>query len=78
MFLWPYQRERMNRHLCYYDETNGDLKYAKWNGAWTFEIVESAGELLDNTVPLHLNGLGEPAISYYDASLGKLEICDDI
>lgn len=62
-----------NRHLCYYDESNGDLKYALWNGAWSLEIVESAGNV-GQYCSIALNNAGEPAISYYDASLGKLKL----
>jgi hypothetical protein len=61
-----------NRHLCYFDESNGDLKYALWNGAWSLEIVESAG-YVGQYCSIALNNVGEPAVSYYDASLGKLK-----
>lgn len=61
------------RHLCYYDETNADLRYAYWDGiTWNFEIVDSAGDV-GMYCSLALNGEGEPAISYYDAFLGNLK-----
>lgn len=66
------QTETDNRHLCYYDETNSNLRYAGWNGAWAFDVVDSAGEV-GQYCSIDLNGLGEPAISYYDAFLGNLK-----
>ena len=32
--------------ISYYDETNDDLKYAKWNGSsWDIETVDSVGSV---------------------------------
>lgn len=56
-----------NRHLCYYDATNGDLKYAFWDGSWSYEVVDNAGDV-GAFCSLALNSAGEPAISYYDAT----------
>lgn len=65
--------ETNNGHLCYYDETKGDLRYTYWDGAlWTNEIVDSAGDV-GQYCSIDVNGLGEPAISYYDAFLGNLK-----
>ena len=34
-----------NPRISYYDNTNGDLKYASYNGAaWAITTVDSAGE----------------------------------
>jgi hypothetical protein len=56
------------RHICYYDGTNGDLKYAYWDGvSWAYEIVDSDGDV-GRFCSLDLNSAGEPAISYYDDS----------
>lgn len=72
------------RHLCYYDFTNGNLKYAQKVGAanWQFQIVD--GDVADGDginegdvgyyCSLDLNGMGQPAISYYDNSHGDLKI----
>ena len=72
------------RHLCYYDYTNGNLKYAQKVGAaaWEFQIVD--GDVADGDginegdvgyyCSIDLNGLGEPAISYYDNSHADLKL----
>ena len=56
------------RHICYYDATNRDLKYAYWDGViWSFEVVDGDGDV-GKFCSLALNSAGEPAISYYDES----------
>lgn len=72
------------RHICYYDFTNGNLKYAQKVGAapWEFQIVD--GDVTDGDginegdvgyyCSIDLNGLGQPAISYYDNSHGDLKL----
>jgi hypothetical protein len=72
------------RHLCYYDFTNGNLKYAQKVGAaaWEFQIVD--GDVTDGDginegdvgyyCSIDVNGLGQPAISYYDNSHGDLKV----
>jgi hypothetical protein len=72
------------KHLCYYDLTNGNLKYAQKVGAaaWEFQVVD--GDVTDGDginegdvgyyCSIDLNGLGQPAISYYDNSHGDLKI----
>jgi hypothetical protein len=71
-------------HLCYYDYTNGNLKYAQKVGAaaWEFQIVD--GDVADGDginegdvgyyCSIDLNGVGQPAISYYDNSHGDLKV----
>lgn len=51
-----------NYHIAYYDATNADLKYAKWNGSsWNLEIVDSSGgEYID----IVLDSNEYPHISY--------------
>ena len=63
--------------ISYSDATNGNLKYASWDGArWTVTTVDSTGwvgtytSLAFNT----FNSLGRPAISYYDATNGDLRL----
>ena len=53
-------------HISYYDETNDDLKYARWNGtAWNTQTVDSAGDVGASTsIALDVNGY--PHISYGD------------
>lgn len=72
------------RHICYLDLTNGNLKYAQKVGAaaWEFQVVD--GDLTDGDgvnegdvgyyCSIDLNGLGQPAISYYDNSHGDLKV----
>ncbi len=54
--------------ISYYDEVNGDLKYAHWTGsAWDIRTIDS-----DNNVGMYsslaMNANGNPSISYYDAT----------
>jgi hypothetical protein len=52
-------------HISYYDETNGDLKYAYLDASgWQMEVVDSAGNAGEYT-SLVLDGDGYPHISYY-------------
>ncbi len=61
------------RHLCYYDETNGDLRYAQGNDvSWALEAVDTYGDV-GRYCSIALNNLGEPAISYNDTTRGKLK-----
>ncbi len=57
-----------NPHISYYDGTNYDLKYARWNGAsWEIETVDSDGSVGWYT-SLALDSSGNPHISYWDLS----------
>lgn len=60
-------------HICYYDYTHGDLKYAYWNGThWIIEVVDSNGDVgRDCSIALDSNDF--PHISYYDATNGNLK-----
>lgn len=73
------------RHICYYDYTNGNLKYARWEGAgpWERQVVDGAvgfdGDAVDEGdvglfCSIDLNAAGEPTISYYDNSHGDLKV----
>lgn len=73
------------RHICYYDYTNGNLKYARWEGAgpWERQVVDGAVGFDGDTVDegdvglfcsIDLNAAGEPTISYYDNSHGDLKV----
>jgi hypothetical protein len=70
------------RHICYYDRTNGNLKYARWEGAgWETAVVDGSladGDAFDEGdvgyyCSIDLNSLGQPAISYYDNTNGDLK-----
>ena len=59
-------------HISYCDASNGDLKYARWDGsAWHIETVHSYGDVGWYS-SLALDAVGYPHISYYDASNGDL------
>ncbi|MEW5867828.1 MAG: hypothetical protein AB1894_01020 [Chloroflexota bacterium] len=60
------------RHICYYDATNDDLKYAYWDGGWSTFTLDAVGDV-GMFCSIDLDGLGRPAISYYDASMGDLK-----
>jgi len=55
-----------NPRISYYDQTNGDLKYASWDGSrWAITTVDSAGNV-GMYSSLALGSSGNPRISYYD------------
>lgn len=59
--------------IAYYDRTNGDLKYAEFNGAsWEMAVVDEAGDV-GKWCDLAVLPDGEPAISYYDQSYYDLK-----
>jgi len=58
--------------ISYYDATNGDLKYAKWNGStWEVATVLSGGDVGLYT-SLVLDSSNNPRISYYHATNNDL------
>ncbi|MFH2070296.1 MAG: fibronectin type III domain-containing protein [Elusimicrobiota bacterium] len=57
-----------NPHISYYDSTNTDLKYARWNGSsWSNETVDSEVSVGSHT-SIALDGSGNAHISYYDCT----------
>lgn len=71
-------------HVCYYDYTNGDLKYAQSTGlGWDLQVVDGAVGLDGDSVnegdvgqycDIALNADGQPVISYYANSKGDLKV----
>jgi parallel beta-helix repeat protein len=64
-------------HISYQDAksnwTNGDLKYASWNGsAWSIEVVDSSGNVGFYT-SLALDKNGYQHMSYHDRESGDLK-----
>jgi len=63
-----------DRHICYYDETDGDLEYAFWDdsaASWAYDTVRDLG----NTgmyCSIAVSPDSVIGISYYDYSLGDL------
>jgi hypothetical protein len=61
-----------NPHISYYDQTNQNLKYAKWIGtSWGLQNVESAGSGYDVS-DLALDSNNVPHILYSKWSMGQL------
>jgi hypothetical protein len=59
--------------ISYYDDTNGDLKFARYNGSsWSTATVDAAGDVGSFT-SLAFGPDGQPAISYYDETNGDLK-----
>ncbi len=59
--------------ISYYDATNGDLKYAHWNGtSWNIEVVDSQ-DWTGLYTSLAFDKSDNPAISYHDATAGDLK-----
>jgi hypothetical protein len=62
-----------NPHICYYDATNRDLRYAFFDGAvWNYDTVDTAGNV-GQFCDLVFGADGKPRISYYDATNGRLK-----
>ncbi|HUT97736.1 MAG TPA: T9SS type A sorting domain-containing protein [bacterium] len=60
-------------HISYYDYTNIDLKYARWDGAaWRIETVDSGGDVGAYT-SLALDSSDYPHISYRDSTNDNLK-----
>ncbi|MDD2714518.1 MAG: hypothetical protein PHW04_01355 [Candidatus Wallbacteria bacterium] len=60
-------------HIAYYDLTNGDLRYASYNGfQWFNQLVDSTGD--NGMYPsLKLDSFDRPCISYYAKGTGDLK-----
>jgi hypothetical protein len=62
-----------NPHISYYDATNGDLKYAKFNGTtWEIETIDTVGDV-GSYSSLGIDHLDLAHIAYYDATNGDLK-----
>jgi hypothetical protein len=77
----PIALDSSNRpHICYFDLTNGDLKYARWTGsAWDGldstlgpDAVDTA-EYVGSDGSIALDASGYPHISYRDQTNGDLK-----
>jgi len=62
-----------NPHISYFDDTNGDLKYACWTGSsWSITSIDTAGYVgLDTSMALDSSDYAH--ISYYDYANGDLK-----
>jgi hypothetical protein len=60
-------------HISYVDETNYDLKYAKWTGSsWSIETVDSIGDV-DYHTSIALDANEYPYISYFEMGSSSLK-----
>ena len=60
-------------HISYFDWTNHDLKYAKWDGSkWVNETVDSKGDV-GWPSSIAMDKQGRPHIAYFDAILNDLK-----
>ncbi len=65
-------------HISYWDYSNGDLKYAAWDGSsWNTQTADSAGYVRGYT-SLALDSSGDAHISYYDATTHDLKYATNI
>jgi hypothetical protein len=73
------------RHICYYDLTNTNLKYAQWTAGtgWQLQVVDGVAgadgdPINEGDVGLYcsidLSPTGLPVISYYDNSHADLKV----
>jgi hypothetical protein len=65
-----------NPHISYYDYSNGDLKYAAWDGSsWQIETVDSGTSYQGVGLypSLALDSSDNPHISYFDFTNGDLK-----
>src|SRR5215831_17400131 len=62
-----------NPHVSYYDEYNGDLRYASRSGGiWTAETADASSDDTGLYTSLALDASGNPHISYYSRSTHDL------
>ncbi len=60
-------------HVCYYDYTNGDLKYAYLSGTdWIIQTIDAGGDV-GTGCDIALDSTGTPHLCYYDFSLFRLK-----
>ncbi|MBD3237787.1 MAG: T9SS type A sorting domain-containing protein [Candidatus Eisenbacteria bacterium] len=60
-------------HIAYYDNTNSDLRYARWDGSeWQIEVVDAAGAV-GLWLSMAVDGHDRPHISYCDYDLYNLK-----
>ena len=65
-------------HLCYYDYTRQDLRYARWNGSgWDLMTVDAEGHV-GRYPSLALDSSGIPHVSYFDISRKKLKYATQV
>ena len=59
-------------HISYFDSTNSDLKYAKYNGSWYIETIDSDG-IVGEYTSIGIDSNDSIHISYYDNTNSNLK-----
>jgi len=62
-----------NPHISYYDDANGDLEYAYYDGTWHLETVDIDGDVGSYYTALALDNTNCPHISYRDYTSSDLK-----
>lgn len=64
-----------NPHISYYDDTNGNLKYAyQKDGIWTIETVDAVGNINTRIITsIAIDNSNNPHISYYESTNSALK-----
>ncbi len=63
-----------NAQISYYDQTNGDLKFASWTGSsWQTSVVDSQGDV-GLVTSLDLDAQGQPVIAYLDRTNWTIKV----
>ncbi len=67
--------DNLNRYyISYYDSTNGDLKFAYFDGSnWNIEVVDGLLSDVGKWTSISLDLNNRPHISYYDVTNGNLK-----
>jgi hypothetical protein len=67
--------DKLNRpHIAYYDETNGNLKWAyKDGGIWKIAYVDQSTEDVGLYTSIAIDSANQPRISYFDATAKNLK-----
>src|ERR1043166_8297169 len=63
-----------NPHIAYYDDDNGNLKYASRSGTgvWTREVADNSLDQIGLFASLAIDAQNNPHVGYYDNSTGVL------
>jgi hypothetical protein len=60
-------------HLSYYDQMNGDLKYALYDGSWTAVVLDGTSGDAGLYSSIAVGADGTPRVAYYEASAKDLK-----
>jgi hypothetical protein len=60
-------------HIAYYDETNGNLKYATLSGTWITSTIDADAADAGEDASLALDNSGQPHIAYFDKTNNQIK-----